>query len=557
MNSSAVSRKISLSRFEGNSDQGAQCYQVVRLGNLLPECPVPFNVYCSSGDAAPENGHRLFLAEGDLYGKASRDELLERQVDVVYVMDEDLELLSRYMAENLRKVPSDFVPLEERTPLLYNHAVFLVERVLSRQASVSDMDLAVKLVRTAASHFSADDVTARGLLSVFSPDYQTATHSVQVSFLAMAFATYLGWLKTEVADVGVGALFHDVGKNKVDDRVLNKRDKLTREESALVRKHSVLGYDQLKGSRALSMEQLDVVLHHHEDVSGGGYPDGLKGKEIHKYARIVRIVDCFDAMTTTRPYRDAVSKAEALRVMNEEMKGCLDVYFLDAFTAFCGMGAQHSASPGKGTRIAVEMESFVQLQFRGSDLRLKSKLVGIETGYYLIVRPPKSSIDLEWLKIGSRVIVRYMCAGTIYGFQSTILGHMEQPVQFLILSYPKEIEQHDLRRFKRVECLLPAKCAISLVDYPGMIVDISLGGCKFLSTIDEEDILLDGNLEEEVRLSFELPGTSGSQSTQGRIKSVRWDGAKLELGIQFFGVDQVLHDRLKNFMRSTLSIMCP
>ena len=555
LESALASRKGGPSGSESFLSQGRNDYRAIRLGSLLPGSAVPFDVYCPSADSGRDVHPGLLLTRGDMYSQAARDRLLDQRVEVLYVTNEDTEPLIRYIAENIRKVLTDSIPQEEKIVLLYCHAEVIVEKAFRKNASVSELDLAIKLVRAVASQLSAEEASARQLMSVFSQAYRTVTHSVQVSFLAMAFAAYLGWLKSEVADVGAGALFHDVGKNEVDERVLNKKCKLTREELAVVRKHSRLGYEQLKGSYVLSPEQLDVVLHHHEDVSGGGYPDGLKGKAIHKYAKIVRIADCFDAMTTRRPYQEAVSKAEALRVMTEEMEGCFDTYYLEAFSAFCGMDEQVSARLDQGKGIAVEMEGFLQLQIMGSEQRWNGKLVGMETDSCLIVRLPKHPGGAEKLVAGSRVIVRHMCSGTVFGFQSTVLNHTEPPVPLLVLSYPEKVEQHDLRRHKRVGCLLPAETTISFMEYPGVIVDISAGGCRFVSNVLDDDAFLEGTLDTVIHLSFELPGTSGSQDTKGRIKHVQRDGAKLELGIQFFSMPRAVHERLKNFIHNSLLLM--
>ena len=555
MESASASKKISLAEYEGDFDRVAAGYQAFRIGNLLPGSPIPFNVYFPAKDASQGIKFRLLYGQGDMVEKESVETLRGQQVDAVYIRDEDAELQSKYLSENIKKVLTASVPSEEKAGLLYSHAEFLVEKAFSEHPSVPDIELGIKLVRSAASQFAEDEVSIHQLVSIFSKDYHTFTHSVQVSFLAMAFGTYLGWIKGEVADIGAGALFHDVGKNGIDERILNKPGSLSSLEFDTVRKHSRLGYDRLKKSQKLSPAQLDIVLHHHEDVSGGGYPDGLKGKAIHKYSKVVRIADCYDALTTKRCYKDAVSQAEALRIMKDDMHGSFDPYYLDAFAAFCGVDTQAVVRSNQGKRIAVEMESYVQLQFRGSEQRLKSKLVGMETGWYLILRLPKISESQEKLCAGNHVIVRYICSGTIYGFQSTVLSYTDQPLQLLVVSYPENVEQHELRRHKRIDCLLPGKATIMSMDYSGMIADLSAGGCRFVANVPAEDDFLDDTLDEDLVLSFELPGESGAQVAKGRIKNIRRDGSKLEVGIQFIEVDQILYDRLKNFIQNSLCML--
>ena len=109
----------------------------------------------------------------------------------------------------------------------------------------------------------------------------------------------------------VAALVHDVGKIGIPDRVLNKRGQLTAEESAIVRDHSVLGERVLQSTRLV--EVLPWVRHHHEHWDGGGYPDGLAGEDIPIEARILAICDAYDAMTSERTSRPAMSKSAALQ----------------------------------------------------------------------------------------------------------------------------------------------------------------------------------------------------------------------------------------------------
>lgn len=555
METASASNKISLAEYEGDFDRETEGYAAFRIGNLLPGSPIPFDIHFPARNASGGVSLRLLFAQGDMYDRESHDALLRQEVDAVFVRNGDLELQSGYISDNIRKVLAAPISAVEKTSLLYNHAEFLVERAFSDHPSVPDIELGVKLVRSSAMQFAEDEISARELFAIFAKDYNTFTHSVQVSFLSMAFATSLGWLKGEVADIGAGALFHDVGKSAVDAEVLNKPGRLTSEEFELVRRHSVIGYEQLKKSRKFTPEQLDIVLHHHEDMSGGGYPDGLEGKAIHRYVRVVRIVDCFDALTTRRAYKESISQAEALRIMKEEMPGCFDPQYLEAFAAFCGFDAPSFRRSGGGKRLAVEMESYIQLQFRGCGQRLKSRLVGMETGWYLVVRLPKITDSHERFHAGSQVIVRYICSGTIYGFQSTILSHIEHPMQILVLSYPESVEQHELRRHRRIDCLLPAKATVMSLDYAGMVADISVGGCRFIAGVPEDDTFLDDALDEEMRLEFELPGERGFQTARVRIRNVRRDGSKLELGIQFLDVDQELYDRIEAFIRNSLCVL--
>jgi diguanylate cyclase (GGDEF)-like protein/putative nucleotidyltransferase with HDIG domain len=136
-------------------------------------------------------------------------------------------------------------------------------------------------------------------------------HSRNVAALAVLLARELDLDERTATLLEVAALVHDVGKIGIPDRVLNKRGKLTAEERVLVRDHSVLGERVLQSTRLT--EVLPWVRHHHEHWDGSGYPDGLVGEAIPLEARILAVCDAYDAMTSARSTRSAMSKAAALQ----------------------------------------------------------------------------------------------------------------------------------------------------------------------------------------------------------------------------------------------------
>ena len=131
----------------------------------------------------------------------------------------------------------------------------------------------------------------------------------------MALAEALNLEPLEISRLETCALLHDIGKINIGDEILNKWGKLTAEEWEAVKAHSQLGATIVSHAHQLA-PCIACILHHHERYDGGGYPKGLKGEDIPLYARILAIADAFAAMTSTRPYAEALSKREAL----EEMK---------------------------------------------------------------------------------------------------------------------------------------------------------------------------------------------------------------------------------------------
>ncbi len=142
-------------------------------------------------------------------------------------------------------------------------------------------------------------------------EHETGFHSYRVTEYSLTLARRLGLPDKALSILAKGALLHDIGKIGVPDSILLKPGKLTDEEWKIMKRHPTMGYELLKKIDFLE-EAAEIVLSHHEHYNGKGYPRGLKGKQIPLGARSFSVVDALDAMTTNRPYRQALSFEEAI-----------------------------------------------------------------------------------------------------------------------------------------------------------------------------------------------------------------------------------------------------
>jgi putative two-component system response regulator len=161
--------------------------------------------------------------------------------------------------------------------------------------------------------------------AVEAKDNYTLGHTQRVANLAIALGKRLQLSEKEVFALRLGGILHDVGKIGISEEILNKPGKLEDHEWEVMKNHPEIGYRiclPLKSTLGLA---LDVVRHHHEKLDGSSYPDGLKGDEISLAARIMCVVDIYDALITERPYRNAMPKKQALGILLEEVQaGKLD-----------------------------------------------------------------------------------------------------------------------------------------------------------------------------------------------------------------------------------------
>jgi HD-GYP domain-containing protein (c-di-GMP phosphodiesterase class II) len=161
-------------------------------------------------------------------------------------------------------------------------------------------------------------------------DPYTAGHSRRVSEGACAIAEALKLPQEQVDEIRIGALLHDIGKIGIADAVLQKPGKLTDEEFALIKEHPSIGRRILEGVRGFCF-YLDVVELHHENWDGTGYPHKLQGESVPLGARIVHVVDAYDAMTSDRPYRKGMSHSEAMKVLQKSAGSQFDPSLVQVF----------------------------------------------------------------------------------------------------------------------------------------------------------------------------------------------------------------------------------
>ncbi|QPJ63992.1 MAG: HD domain-containing protein [Candidatus Nitrohelix vancouverensis] len=149
------------------------------------------------------------------------------------------------------------------------------------------------------------------------------THCVNVGLYAMTLAVRFKMQDTAVKELGLGGMLIDIG-NKELDADLFQKDELDPDERKLIRKHPSAGRKKLNDMKCFSPVILSMVGEHHEKFSGEGYPHGLAGEKISLYARVIAIMDVFDALTCSRSYREALPPNKALSMMKSEMPGHFD-----------------------------------------------------------------------------------------------------------------------------------------------------------------------------------------------------------------------------------------
>lgn len=209
-----------------------------------------------------------------------------------------------------------------------------------------------------------------GMLKV--SDEYTFKHSVDVATMAMVIGKQYGLSKDQIREIGITGLLHDVGKSKIPNELLNKPGRLDDDEFALMKQHSLFGFQILKEKDSFSEGILRGVLQHHEKINGEGYPLGVEAGKIHPYAKIISVADIYDALVTERSYKSAFSKRDAVEMIMA-MTRDLD---MKAMTSFLESVILYSVDS------IVQLSNGEKAKVVENNLKylLRPKVVGIQSG---------------------------------------------------------------------------------------------------------------------------------------------------------------------------------
>ncbi|QUI21109.1 HD-GYP domain-containing protein [Vallitalea pronyensis] len=266
------------------------------------------------------NGSFL-LSKGIHIKRSYMTRLRELGVDYIYIEDE----LSKGVELN------DFI--EDKTRENCKKEVKKVLEVYSTQGHLELTNV------VNAAHDIVDDVLSQrniivNLVDIRRKDEYTYAHSVNVCALAVLMAIKLGYNKNKVKDIAVGALLHDLGKVLIPEEILNKPDKLSEKENEMIKKHVIYGYEALSEASWISSISKVIILTHHENIDGSGYPFGWSGNKINNATKIISICNVFDAMVTRNAQRDAYKIYEVIEYLVANKNRLFDAELVDVFIKY-------------------------------------------------------------------------------------------------------------------------------------------------------------------------------------------------------------------------------
>jgi HD-GYP domain-containing protein (c-di-GMP phosphodiesterase class II) len=297
----------SLQRSEGHST----CFTPVQIDVLKWIGAVGVDLYVRHGGDQPP---RLFHRAGTPISSRQLTDLQTSGLEQLLVLSDDFAVLSGDVLESLEGVlQQDAVPGAQRFAALQLAVAVEVEQTLRAVDCGKFVSLADRIGSSLAGLMRSGTIVPQELFRIARHDFCTFTHVTNVACYSVLLADRLGVRDaTELRQIATGAMLHDLGKRMIPKSVIAKPSRLSAEERELVESHTQRGYEELCGRSDMVFGQLMMVYQHHEHIDGHGYPVRILGDEIHPWAKLLAVIDVFDALTGKRQYRRPLSVQAAL-----------------------------------------------------------------------------------------------------------------------------------------------------------------------------------------------------------------------------------------------------
>ena len=210
------------------------------------------------------------------------------------VLKAEMEKIKDERIEQFKKMRRDLQKAEQN----FERSVAMMHNVMNkvRNRPLNAVTDAQDLINTITSQLLNEDNLVLHLMGDAKKDEGMYYHSLNVAVLSMLIGKELGWNRADIELLGMGALFHDVGKLKVPSQILNKKTALTTPEINFMKQHPSMGVEFLRLAENFPESAVPMVLQHHEYLDGTGFPKGLKGDEIDKYAQLITVVNQYDTL---------------------------------------------------------------------------------------------------------------------------------------------------------------------------------------------------------------------------------------------------------------------
>jgi HD-GYP domain-containing protein (c-di-GMP phosphodiesterase class II) len=307
-----------LSRSPSNTHRmGHGEFTCIPLSLFRIQRSVAVNLYCQLDDQSTPVLYRsssIPITDDDIV------DLRNRGHRALYVSSADFIAFGNALAESLHDaIEDESITPEERFSFLQSAAAVEMNAAFNIIKCDRAVSLAQGMAKQIVKLLEGNTIVPRKLFAMVQHDFYTFTHVTNVAGFANLLADKLGFTDLAIKEqITAGALLHDIGKRFIPSSLLCKKGALSDKEWELIKSHPQRGYEDLCERDDLNDGQLMMVYSHHEWLNGTGYPVGMVGNEIHPWARLLAVVDVFDAITSARPYRTPLKLSEGLEYLQRQ-----------------------------------------------------------------------------------------------------------------------------------------------------------------------------------------------------------------------------------------------
>lgn len=295
----------------------------IRLSTIRPDKKTSFDIYILI-----DNKMVLYRHAGESLFQDKIETLHSRDTgNSFFVKNEDKDTYRAWVKEEIN---SDTIDNRQKANILRESSLAIMEDLFENPDVNKALDESKPIISDFLKFMDQAPESVGYLLSLSGHDFYTYNHSLDVSIYSLGLGKVLGFNNKDLEELGLGCLFHDIGKRNVALEILCKKGPLDDAEWEQMKRHPQYGLVILNQNENISDGIKAACFEHHESWSGNGYPQQIAGHDIHPFARIVAICDTYDAMTTQRSYNVPLKPTEALTMMRDKLAGRYDPEMLKA-----------------------------------------------------------------------------------------------------------------------------------------------------------------------------------------------------------------------------------
>lgn len=295
----------------------------IRLSTIRPDKKTAFDIF-----VLIDNKMVLYRRAGESLFQDKIETLHSRDTgNSFFVKNADKDIYRAWVKEEIN---SDTIDNRQKANILRESSLAIMEDLFENPDVNKALDESKPIISDFLKFMDQAPESVGYLLSLSGHDFYTYNHSLDVSIYSLGLGKVLGFNNQDLEELGLGCLFHDIGKRNVALEILCKKGPLDDAEWEQMKRHPQYGLVILNQNENISDGIKAACFEHHESWAGNGYPQQIAGHDIHPFARIVAICDTYDAMTTQRSYNVPLKPTEALTMMRDKLAGRYDPEMLKA-----------------------------------------------------------------------------------------------------------------------------------------------------------------------------------------------------------------------------------